>query len=86
MRSPNRWDYNYKGREKLKEVKLELCYLIKRHQARENLTAKALAFYMGTSQSNVSLVSRLNVDKLTINQLFRYLVLLEPEFKMLIAV
>jgi len=85
VRHPNRWTYNVHSQQKLKEIKTELCHLIKRSARRRNYDQKTMAFYMGTTPSNASLVDNIRIEQLTINQLFRYLVNLEPNFRMLIA-
>ncbi len=74
------------ARDKLNEVKKEICFLIGRIQFRNGYSQKALGRYMGTTQSNASLVMKFRVEELTINQLFKYLVRLEPRFRVLIAI
>ena len=45
-----------------------------------------MAFYLGTSKSNVSLIYCQRIEKLTLNQLFTYLSLAEPRFQVLVAI
>jgi predicted XRE-type DNA-binding protein len=71
-------DLNPPARDKLNDVKKDICILIGRIQFRNGYSQKVLGHYMGTSQSNASLVMKMQVEELTINQLFKYLVRLEP--------
>lgn len=86
MRRKNLWARSYEKHQKIKETKLLLCHTIKRSAARRNYNQRTMAFYMGTSASNASLVDNLKIEKLSVNQLFQYLTNLEPNFELLISI
>jgi ribosome-binding protein aMBF1 (putative translation factor) len=71
--------------EKLDEVKREICQVIRRIALREGWNQQRLAIYCGTNETWISKVIRQDIEKLTINQLFRYLVAICPGFRFLIA-
>lgn len=72
--------------EKINEVKREICINIRRLAYRKRLNQKMLARYIGTSEANVSRVIRHRFDQISVNQLFRYLTILEPNFRILISI
>lgn len=72
---------------KLDEVKLQLCLTLRRSMARmDHYSSTRLAIMMGTSRACVSKVQCARIEELTFNQLFGYLVRLEPNFKILISI
>lgn len=71
--------------DKLNEVKMELCKAIRRVAWREGWTQEQLAIYCGTNETWISLAVRHEVEKLTVNQLFRYLIIISPGLRMMIA-
>lgn len=83
MARKNRW--GSKDNEKLDEVKRELCWKIKIAMARTQYNQYQLAIYLGTSQARISDVQNSKVERLTFNQLFRYLERLAPYFRILIS-
>ncbi|MCB9027276.1 MAG: hypothetical protein H6625_13225 [Bdellovibrionaceae bacterium] len=72
-------------RQSMVQVKTEVCKQIRKITMRRGWSQKQLAWYLGTSQACAGYVVCQRVEKLTCNQLFRYLVLLEPNFKFLIS-
>ena len=75
-----------KNKVKLDHVKIEVCQSIRRIAMRNGWDQRLLARHIGTSESSVSRVIRHRVDELTLNQLFRYLAILEPNFKIQISI
>ncbi len=74
-------------RDRLNLVKLHLCQQIRRSMARQrNYSATVVAIKLGTSRACVSRVQRGVVEELTFNQLFGYLVKLEPHFTLLVGI
>lgn len=71
--------------QKMAEVKLEICRILRREILYSHRSQKEIAWRLGTSQGNVSRVLNQRVDALTVNQLFRYLAILKPDFKILVA-
>lgn len=68
--------------KKLDEVKLILCGAVRRAMARTyRPTLDAIALQLGTSRARVVLVQRGETQHVTFNQLFRFLVQLEPHFE-----
>ena len=72
--------------EKLNQAKVLLCRTAMKAARRKGYTRKQMAIYMGTTKSNVSLIENQRVERLTFNQLFRYLVNLEAKFELLISI
>lgn len=72
---------------KLDEVKIHLCQVIRRAMGRQtHYSSSATAIKLGTSRACVSRVQRSVAKDVTFNQLFRYLVRLEPNVKILISI
>lgn len=71
--------------EKLDEVKLYICQILRQVALRQGWTQREFAWYLRTSPSCVSLVVRGHVHRLTLNQLFHYLVMAQPHFQLLIS-
>lgn len=73
--------------EKLQDVKIQICLAIRRAMGRQtHYSSTVTAMKLGTSRACVSRVQRAIAKDLTFNQLFRYLVRLEPNFKILVAI
>ncbi|MGZ3723306.1 MAG: hypothetical protein ACXVA9_10265 [Bdellovibrionales bacterium] len=72
--------------EKLNEVKFQLCCRIRRVWSRNGWGPEQLAIRMGTSRARVHQIDGLRVTELTVQQLFRYLARIEPDFEILIAI
>jgi predicted XRE-type DNA-binding protein len=71
--------------EKITEVKIELCRAIRRVAMREGWSQKDMARYLSASESRVGHAVRFQVDKLTLNQLFLYLTVLYPQFRVMVS-
>jgi predicted XRE-type DNA-binding protein len=71
--------------EKLNEVKMQLCLEIKRSFRKNRWDQREAARNLKTSRSCMHHVDALKVEKLTVNQLFKYLARAEPNFEILIA-
>jgi len=77
--------YTPSTEEKMAEVKMEICHILRREILYSPRSQREIAWRLGTSQGNVSRVLNRRVENLTINQLFRYLAILKPDFKILVA-
>ena len=78
--------FNYEPcKEKMNELKFELCVAIDREINNMRMSQVRIACHLGTSQANISRVGNKKVDQLTFNQLFRYLVILKPDIRMLLS-
>lgn len=71
--------------QKLNSMKFQICELIDRELLYMRLNQKQAAVVMATNQANVSRVRNRRVEQLTLDQLFRYLVLLKPYCRMMVA-
>lgn len=72
---------------KLSEVKAELCRQLRRSMNRtSHPSPDRIAHQLGTSKACVLRVQCARTDELTINQLFRYLVRLEPNFRFIVSI
>lgn len=71
--------------EKLNQLKFEICYVIDNEMTRYQWTQLELAFHVGATQSCINKVVNKKVDELSFNQLFRYLVILKPEFRCIVS-
>lgn len=69
----------------LEPIKKEICYHIRRYAMKRGWTQKELAKQIGVSEAKVSQVVRLRLDQLTVDQLFRYLIILKPQVRILIS-
>lgn len=87
MARPARFPVTDEQKEKLDQAKKKLCRLLRKSMARQpHSTTSALALLLGTSRACVCQVQAGQIDKLTFNQLMRYLVCLEPNFEILISI
>lgn len=66
-------------------MKKEVYWAIRRVAAREGWTNKGLACYLPTSEARVSELMSQRYEKLTLNQLFLYLINLYPRFRAMVA-
>lgn len=71
--------------EKLNEVKKQICWQINRYAIRFQRSRNELAYEMGTSPSCASKVLNYKFNELSLSQLFKYYVRLNPRFKILIS-
>ena len=71
--------------QKINEIKFYLCHQIDKASHRRRFDYKMLAEFLGTSQGAVSRVVNKRIDDVTVNQLFNYLTILEPNFELLIS-
>lgn len=72
--------------EKLNESKLHLCQALRFAMARSGEDQTYLAFRLGTCRSCGAQVQAGQVDKLTFNQLFRYLARMDTRYQLLVAI
>jgi hypothetical protein len=86
MRRKNPWPLANERKEKLDETKATICRAIMKSSRQKGYTRRQLALYLGTDKSNVSAIENRRVDRLSCNQLFRYLLNLEPNFELLISI
>lgn len=71
---------------KLNEIKHVLCVAIKNSERNFQIKpSHNLARHIGTNLSRLSEVHTLQYDKLTLNQLFHYLIRLNPNFQVQIV-
>lgn len=85
MSKPLRFSLQKNESEKLNQIKCELCLELKRLALRRGWNQRQMAWHLGTSEACISRVIRLKVDEVTFNQLFQYLVILAPGFRVLIS-
>ena len=78
-------DFMPEPKEKLNEIKFEICRVLDHEMHNQRRTQKELARRLGTTESCISRVRNRKVDHVTFNQLFRYLAVLNPNFKIMIA-
>lgn len=74
--------------DKLNELKFEMCMIIDKELSYHRVSQrgqKYAAAYLGTSQANISRVVRKKVEQLTFNQLFRYLIALRPDVRIMFS-
>lgn len=69
----------------LENIKIELCQHIRRLATKEGLNGKQLAIHLETSESRVSKIVAQRTADLTLDALFRYLITLEPNTRLLVA-
>lgn len=75
--------YSLEQQAALNEVKRVLCIAIRNNQERlRGRKTSIRAEILGTSKSRLSEVYKHQYDKLSVTQLFHYLILLNPNFKM----
>jgi hypothetical protein len=87
MPKPNRNPLNIYEQQKLEEIKLEICLAIRQSMARSHHpSTSTFAMRFGTSRASVSRVQRGVTSSLTFNQLFKYMVRLEPGFRLMISI
>jgi len=75
----------FRGSSSVGEVKFEICRVLDLEMQGFRRTQKELAHRLGTTESCISRVRNRKVDNVTFNQLFRYLAVLNPNFKIMIA-
>lgn len=71
--------------DKLNEMKEVLCNAIDHEMVLMHEIPSRIAGHLGTSPANISRVRNKRVEQLTFNQLFRYLVILRPDVKILVS-
>lgn len=86
MRNKSQPIYLQQEIKKIDAVKKDLCAAIKKIALSYGWNQKLLAWHLGTSEARVSHVIRCRVEQLTLNQLFRYLARLKPEFRFLLSI
>jgi hypothetical protein len=86
MGRKNLWSYNFSNQRKMEDVKKQMCRAIRKAARKKNYSRREWALYMGTSKAIVSSIENERVHRLSFNQLFRYLVYLEPNFELLISI
>lgn len=67
-------------------MKRDLAFALDRATFRVGYTQRQLAARLGTSQARVSNALGGDLQKVTVNQLIRYLIKLEPHFTIQIAI
>jgi predicted XRE-type DNA-binding protein len=70
---------------KLDFVKRQVCQNIRAVAFRMGMNQRELADYLCTSQSCVSRLCRVQIEQISLNQLFRFLIILAPNFEFLIS-
>jgi predicted XRE-type DNA-binding protein len=70
----------------LNESKREICNALYRVQRRKDWDQRQMAKKLGTTQSRISHVLCPRPERTTFDQLFTYLVIAEPNFKILISI
>lgn len=95
---PKQWTWNIQrpptrlrawqppDQERLDKVKRDLAFALDRATFRIGYTQKQLAARLGTSQARVSNALGGDLEKVTVNQLIRYLILIEPNFSIQVAI
>ncbi len=86
VRKRDKFKLCLEGQSRIDCIKRDLCDLLNRIAIRNHWDQHKSAVYLGTTQSCVSHIFNHRYDKLTLNQLFRYLALVEPRFRFLIAI
>lgn len=86
MARKTRRELNYEEKAKLDQVKIQLCRTIRRSMCRGYAGQGWLAIKLGTSRTCMGRIQRADIKNLSFNQLFRYLVHLEPHFEVLISI
>ncbi len=76
----------YQTDDKIRDLKIQLCNRLKDACWRHGWSQEQTAIHLGTSRCCIHNVDGLKVDKLTVNQLFRYLACAAPGFSVLIAI
>ncbi len=71
--------------DKLNEVKMEVCLALRRVAMREGWSQHKMALYCGASPSRMGKAVRLQVDDLTVGQVFNYLASLYPRFRIQVS-
>lgn len=72
--------------ERQKQVKLELCTVVRRVALRHGLTQKELASLLGTSQSYISRIVRCRLEDISYGQLVRFATALPEIFDLHIVI
>jgi hypothetical protein len=79
-------NYERKHDQRLRDVKVMLCQKLITAVWQEQKPPEAIAAKLGTSRSTISLIQQERVDRLTFNQLFLFLVILRPNFEILVSI
>lgn len=72
-------------REKLRQIKLEVCHALRRKAERNGWSQKEFAVYMRTNETYASRILRKRVDKISLTKLFIFLARIDGGFRILIA-
>ena len=80
-----RYRINKPCKEKINELKFQVCQAIDREISKQRISQQKAAIFLGTSQGNISRIVRKRVDQLTFNQLFTFLIILNPNTRMLLS-
>ena len=80
-----RYRINKPCKHKIDELKFQVCQAIDREIANQRISQQKAAIFVGTSQGNISRIVRKRIDQLTFNQLFTFLVILNPNTRMLLS-
>lgn len=72
-------------RARLNQEKFQICHLIDYEISFMQMTTLGAAQMLGTTAANISRIRNKKVDQLRFNQLFQYLAMLRPEFRMLVS-
>lgn len=67
------------------ELKRELCQVFRRIVMANGWAQKTLALRLGASERSIGYVVNGYVDRLTFNQIFSYLIALEPNIEIMIS-
>jgi hypothetical protein len=85
MGKKNVWREDLKTNERLIDVKRMLCRKISTAILADRRTYKGAAVWLGTSRATISRINREQVNQLSFDQLFLFLVRLRPFFEVLIT-
>lgn len=66
---------------RIEDLKRQVCDWIRRMITRRGWTQADAAFYLRTDKGNLSRVLRYKVEGISLDRLFRYLALMEPNFR-----
>jgi predicted XRE-type DNA-binding protein len=82
-RPPRRFTRQHE--EKLKEIKIYLCHILRKIITQQRWEQRETAWMLGTSEAAVSRMVNFQTEFLTINLLFKYIVILDPYFELMIS-
>jgi hypothetical protein len=74
------------SQQRLDELKRDLCFQIQRVAMHRQWSQHAFAVRLGTTPSCLSSVYNYRLERLTVSQLFRYLAIARPSFRVLISI